>query len=91
MVERPLQCSELGIEVRVERQLLRDDERCDEDDLGAAIAGEPAGEIERVLGLLSAEQRDDDAAVADRGGPARESPRAAPDRPDVGALHYKTW
>jgi len=60
--------------VRVQRQLSLDDERSDEDDLRAAVGGEPAGEVEGVLGLLLVEQRDDDAPVADRLCPQREPP-----------------
>jgi hypothetical protein len=90
VVERRLQYDELGVEVRVERQLLRNDERRDEDDLGAAVTGEAAGEVEGVLGLLTAEQRDDDAAVADRGRPPREAAGAARKRMEVRTLHYRT-
>jgi hypothetical protein len=91
VVERGLQCRELGLEVRVERQLLRDDERCDEDDAGAPIAGQAAGEVERMLGLGATEQRDDDTAVADRRGPPGEAAGAVPQRVDVRELHYRTW
>ena len=54
----------LLVQVRVERELLRDEERCDEHDVRPPVGGEPAREIERVLRLLQAEQRYDDAAVA---------------------------
>ena len=50
--------------MRVERQLLVDEQRRDEDDARATVGGEPAREVERVLGLRPAEQRHDDAAVA---------------------------
>ena len=43
------------IEVRVQRQLLLDDERRDEDDAGAAVGREPAGEVEGVLSLRETE------------------------------------
>jgi hypothetical protein len=79
------------VHVRVERELLLDDERRDEDDPGAAVGREPAGEVERVLGLLLVEQRHDDAAVGDRAGPAREAPRAAGQHSDVGELHRNRW
>lgn len=61
--QRLAQRLDLGVEVGVERQLLRNDERRDEHDVRTAVGGEPAGEVERVLGLGSAEQGDDDAAV----------------------------
>jgi len=41
--------------VRVERQLLGDDKRRDEDDVGATVGGEAGGEVERMVGLRSAE------------------------------------
>ena len=75
----------------VQRQLALDDERPDEDDAGAAVGGEAAGEVERVLGLLLVEQRHDDAAIGDRARPAREAPRAAVERPDVRELHRMSW
>jgi len=78
MVERRLQRAELGVEVRVQRQLLRDDERRDEDDPSTAISCKTAGEIERVLGLVPAEQRHDDAAVPDRVRAPCETAGAAP-------------
>lgn len=43
------------IEVCVERQFLVDDERRDENDAGAAVGREPAGEVEGVLRLGEAE------------------------------------
>ena len=49
--------------MRIERQLAVDDERSDEDDPGSAIGREPAGEVQRMLGLLSVEQRHHDAAI----------------------------
>jgi hypothetical protein len=53
----------LRAQVRVQGELLRDDQWCDEDDVRPAVGGEPAAEVERVLRLLQAEQRYDDAAV----------------------------
>ena len=91
MVEPGAQLRQLGVEVRVEGQLLRDDQRRDEDDVGAAVGGESAGEIDRVLGLLAAEQRHDDAAIANRGRAAREAPGAATDEAKVGKPHRKIW
>lgn len=66
--------AQLGeIEVRVERQLLLDDERRDEDDAGAAVGGEAAREVERVFRLGQPEQRHDDVAVAHGRGAAGDS------------------
>jgi len=56
------QLHELAVELRVERQLARDDERRDEHDPRAPVRGEAAGEVERVLRLLQVEERDDDPA-----------------------------
>jgi hypothetical protein len=82
---------ELPVEVCVERQLALQDGRCDEDDSGAAIGGEPAGEVDRVLGLRVVEQRDDDRAVRDRTRPAREATSATMERSDVGKSHRSSW
>jgi hypothetical protein len=60
LIERRLQRPDLVVEVRVERELLGHHERSDEDDARAAVGGEPAGEVEGVLGLVPAEQRHDD-------------------------------
>ncbi len=76
-VEPVTQRAQLSVEARVERQLALDEERRDEDDARAAVGGEPAPEVERVLGLLPLEQRHDDRPVTDRVGAAREPPRAA--------------
>src|SRR5437763_10039040 len=65
--------------MRVQRQLLRHDERRDEDDGRASVGGEPAGEIQCVLALVATEERNDDAPVANGGGPAREPAGSAPD------------
>jgi hypothetical protein len=77
--------------VRVERQLALDDERRDEDDADAAVGGEPAGQVERVLGLGAVEQGHDDAAVRDRARPAREAPRPAVEQSDIGEPHRSSW
>ncbi len=45
MPECSAQALLLVLEVRVERQLLRHDERRDEDDARAAVGGEPAREV----------------------------------------------
>jgi hypothetical protein len=51
----------LTVEVCVQRQLPRDDERRHEHDARAPVGGQSAGEIECVLGLGAAEQRHADA------------------------------
>jgi hypothetical protein len=89
--KRILEHSQLVVEMRVERQLLRDDERRDKDDPRAALAGEPASEIQSVLRLFPPQQRNDDAAVTDRGRPTREAAGTEPERADVQRLHYRTW
>jgi hypothetical protein len=86
-LEPLLQAGEPAVHVCVEGQLALDDERSDEDDPGAAIGREPAGEIERVFRLLPVEQGHDDAPVGDRARPAREAPRPAPQQADVRELH----
>ncbi len=90
-LEPLLQIDEPAVEARVQRQLALDDEGRDEDDLGAAVGREPAGEVECVLGLPPLEQRHDDAAVRDRAGPAREAARPAPEEGDVGTPHRMSW
>ena len=55
VLERLAERLDLVLEVRVERQLLRGDERGDEDNARAAVGGEAAGEVERVLRLGAAE------------------------------------
>ena len=90
-LEPLIEARQLPVEVRVERQLTLDDRRRDEDDSGAAIGGEAAGEIERVLRLFLVEQRHDDGAVANRAAPAREATRAAVERSEVGQLHLMSW
>jgi hypothetical protein len=59
------QTGELAVHVRVERQLVLDHERRDEDDPRSTVGREPAGEIERVLRLLPLQERHDDVAVAE--------------------------
>ena len=82
-----MQLPELRVEPGVERQLAVDDERRDEHDPCAAVGGEPAREIERVLRLLPREKRHDDRPIRDGLRPARQPPRAAIDGADVGQLH----
>ena len=90
-VEPLLQACELAVHVRVQRQLALDDERPDEDDAGAAVCSEAAGEIERMLGLLLVEQRHDDAAIGDRARPARETARSAMQEMYVREPHRSSW
>jgi hypothetical protein len=82
---------ELSVEMRIDRQLALEDGGRDEDDPGSTVGGEPAGEVERVLGLLPVEQRHDDRAIRDRAGPAREAPGAAVEEVDVRQLHFRSW
>jgi hypothetical protein len=85
-----LELGERAVHVRVQRQLAIDDERGDEDDPGAAVRGQPAGEVERVLRLLPVEQRHDDAAVRDRARPAREAAGAMVEKAYVRELHRRS-
>jgi len=89
--ERGTERRDLAVEVRVERQLLRDDERRDEHDPRAPVCGEAAGEVERVLGLGAAEQRHDDAPVADRCRAACEPAGLATERSDARPAHHRSW
>jgi hypothetical protein len=82
---------DLEVEVGVERQLLRHDERSDEHDPRAPVCGEAAGEVERVLGLGAAEQRHDDAPVADGRGPACEPAGLAAERSEARPPHHRSW
>jgi hypothetical protein len=50
----------LLIEMRVERQLELDEERCDQEHARAAVGRQPAGNVERVPRRLLLEQRDND-------------------------------
>ena len=86
-VEPVAQRAQLFVEACVERQLPLDEERRDENDPRAAVGGEPAREIERVLRLLPLEQRHDDRPIADRAGPARKPPRSTMQDADVGQSH----
>ena len=88
---RSLRLGERPVHVRVQRQLALDHERRNEDDAGASVGGETAGEIERVLGLLPVEQRHDDAPVGDRARPAREASGAMVEEAYVGDLHRSSW
>jgi hypothetical protein len=77
--------------MRVERELALEHGRCDEDDSGAAVGREPAGEVDRVLGLRVVEQRDDDGAIRNRAGPAREAARATVKEVYVRKPHRISW
>jgi len=90
-VEPLPQARELAVHVGIQRQLALDDERPYEDDAGAAVGRQAAGEIERMLGLFLVEQRYHDAAIGDRARPAREAPRAAVERSQLGELHRISW
>jgi hypothetical protein len=86
-VEPVAQRAQLVVEPRVERQLPLDEERCNENDPRAAVSGEPAGEIERVLRLLPLEQRHDNRPVADRARAARQPPSVVMEPAEVGTSH----
>ncbi len=66
MGERLVQAFDLRVEVRVQRQLLRYDERRDQHHVRPPVGREPAREVECMLSLGPAEQRHDDAAVAEQ-------------------------
>jgi len=91
VLERPAERPDLVLEMRVERQLLRGDERRDEHDSCAAVGGEAAGEVERMLGLRPAEERHDDAAVADGGRAPSEAAGLAAEGAQVRAAHHRSW
>ena len=82
---------ELPVEVRVDRQFAVEDGRRHEDDPGAAIGREPAGQVDCVLRLLPVEQGHDDGAIRDRARPAREAPRATAQHSDVREPHRMSW
>ena len=91
LVERRAELPQLLVEVRVEGELLRDDERRDENDARAAVRGEAAGEVERMLRLRPAEERDDDVPVADGDRAAGEASCAPSDRREIRAAHQSSW
>ncbi len=91
VIERPAESLDLDDEVRVQRELLRDDERRDEHDPRATVRRQAAGEIERVLGLDAAEEWHDDAAIADRRRAPGEAVRLPAERADVRPAHHRTW
>ena len=86
-LEALLQAAELSVEVRIQGQLPLEDGRSEQHDPGAAIGGEPAGQVECVFRLGRVEQRDDDAPVGDGARPTRETPRPASQQPGVGQPH----
>jgi hypothetical protein len=88
--ERRAECLELEVEVRVEWKLLRDDEWRDEHDVRTAVGREAAGEVERMLRLGAAEERHDDAAIADRGRAPGDAARPPAETTDVRPLH-RIW
>jgi hypothetical protein len=90
-LDSPLEVSENVVHARVQRQLAIDDERRDEDDAGATVGGEPARQVERVLGLLAVEQRHDDAPVGDRARPACETASPTVEQLHLGWLHRSSW
>jgi hypothetical protein len=91
VVERGVEGADLRVEMRRERQLLRHDERRHQDDARTAVGSEPTGEVERVLRLGAAEQRDHDVPVPDGHGAAGETPCATADGRKVGPAHQMSW
>jgi hypothetical protein len=89
--ERAAEGLDLGVEVRVQRELLGNDERRDEHDPCAAVRREAAGEIERVLRLGAAEERHDDASVPDRRRAPGEAVRLPAERAEVRLAHHRIW
>ncbi len=77
--------------MRVQGKLPIHHERRHEDDVRAAVGRQPAGEVERVLGLVSVEQGNDDAAIGDRLRAEGEPPRTAADQADVREPHRSNW
>ena len=86
-LEPLLQAAELPVEARIQGQLPLEDGRSDQNDPGTAIGSEAAGQVERVFRLLRVQQRHDDAPVGDGARPTRETPRPAPQQPDVREPH----
>ncbi len=86
------QHAQLLVEAGVERKLALDEERRDENDPRAAIGGEPAREIERVLRLLPLEQRHGDGPVGDGTCATRQPVGVATEPTDANAEpHRITW
>jgi len=52
------------VEVSIERQLPVDEERRQQEDASPTIGGEPAGQVQRMPGVLLVEQRNDDHPVS---------------------------
>ncbi len=90
-VEGGLQVADLAGEVRLEGQLLRNDERRDEHDVRSAVGGEAAGEIEGMLGLGAAEQRNDDAAISDRRRATRKASGVPAGRAQIREPDHSAW
>ena len=90
MVEPLSQLADLGVEMGVERQFLLDEQWRNEDDAGAAVRREAAGKVECMLRLLLAEQRHDDAPVADGGRPPGQVAHPAPQRLEIETFHRRS-
>ena len=90
-VEGGLQVADLSRKMRLEGQLLRNDERRDEHHVRAAIGSEAAREIEGVLGLGAAEERNDDAAISDRRRAPRETAGVPASRAQIREPHHSAW
>jgi hypothetical protein len=91
-VDPATQFAKLSVETCVEGQLALEEKRCDKDNPRAAVRGEPAREIERVLRLLLLEQRYDHRPIRDGAGSTRKPPRTAMHQPEInGQSHRITW
>jgi hypothetical protein len=77
--------------MRVERQLVRHRERRNEHHSGASVGGETASEIHGMLGFAAAEERYDDAPIANGRGAPRETAGPAGERAQVRTAHHRSW
>jgi hypothetical protein len=92
VIELLLQLVELAPEMRVERELLIDHEERYEHDARTAVRGEATSEIQSMLRLGPAEERNHDVPVADGRRSARETPQPpAGDAETCGQLHRRIW
>ena len=76
LVRRLLLLGQLGVERRLERH----DTTLQRDDRGAALGGEAAGEVDRLLGRAARRDRHEDVAVLERDRRPDDRPARAPSR-----------